>query len=83
MDIKIIEINGVSFANVSKLSKSDEKRLSKLDYHNLVYTNYGWFVKVFDTKFSYFSSRAGFALIAEGDFRKYYDFEGSFDSCVQ
>jgi len=78
MDIEIIENNGVRFANLQKLNKSDDKRLCKLPYNQSVFTNHGFFTKVFDHKFKEVSSRAGFALVDCDDVQKYYEYDGRF-----
>ena len=78
MDIEIIENNGVRFANLQKLNKSDDNRLYKLPYNRTVFTNHGFFIKVVDCKFEEISSRAGYALVDLDDVKKYYEYEGRF-----
>lgn len=79
MNNDILELSGVRFLSLSKISKKEQRHIDKLPYNCGVYRNHGFFIKVMDYKFRSMNSRAGYAMVHLDDLEKYHSFTGSFE----
>ena len=79
MNIRTLKTAGITFVDINCLSESRFRQINKMPYNHSLQTLDGIFTKVYDSKFKYVSSRAGWAMVKIEDVKKYYDFDGYVD----